>query len=63
MEPPHEGDGEMRLLRYTIGRALMHLGLNIMPKGRSRHELTILLEHWARKIHMEIIAASKETKK
>ena len=41
----------------------MHLGLNIMPKGRSRHELTILLEHWARKIHMEIIAASKETKK
>ena len=53
----------MRLLRYTIGRGLMHLGLNIMPKGRSRHELAILLEHWARKVHAETIAASKETER
>jgi hypothetical protein len=41
----------MRMLRYRIGRAVLHAGLRILPAGRVRTELTILIQHWARNVY------------
>lgn len=37
----------MQLWRYAIGRALIHLGLRVMPAGRVRSELYALIDVWA----------------
>jgi hypothetical protein len=37
----------MRLLRFTVGRWLMHLGLIVMPPGRVRRELHRMLMDWS----------------
>lgn len=36
----------MRTMRFHIGRALMHLGLRVLPPGRCRQELTELMWVW-----------------
>jgi hypothetical protein len=48
----------MSLARFAVGRTLMHIGLRIMPRGRSRHELTILLQHWAARVRSELRSAA-----
>lgn len=44
----------MKLFRFTIGRFLMHMGLHVMPDGRVKKELTIVLHKWAEKVYKEI---------
>ena len=43
-----------KLLRFRIGRWLIHAGLKCFPKGRVRHELTVLIEEWTRRVRVEI---------
>ena len=38
----------MTYFRYWLGRHIMHLGLNLMPRGRSKDELNLLLLQWGR---------------
>jgi hypothetical protein len=45
----------MRLLRFTIGRWLMHLGLIVMPPGRGRRELHRMLMDWSLQVRAEIV--------
>jgi hypothetical protein len=33
-------------LRFTLGRAVIHAGLRIMPRSRARSELYTLFELW-----------------
>jgi hypothetical protein len=40
----------MRLLRYRIAVALLHLGLNVMPAGRPKSELYSLMDQWSTKV-------------
>ena len=44
----------MRHIRFTIGRAMIHAGLRILPQGRVRSELFTLVEIWATKVRDEI---------
>jgi hypothetical protein len=44
----------MRLLRFTIGRWLMHLGLIVMPPGRGRHELHRMLMDWSLQVSADV---------
>ncbi len=44
----------MRLLRFRIGRALIHLGLRVLPAGGVRTEITGVLEQWAQKVYKEL---------
>jgi len=44
------------LARFTIGRALIHAGLRVMPDGRVRAELTRLLEEWSAKVRATLLA-------
>lgn len=37
----------MRWWRYRIGRWLVHIGINVMPKGIVRDDLVALMEEWA----------------
>lgn len=34
------------MIRFAIGRALIHLGLSVMPRSRARSELYQLFELW-----------------
>ena len=45
-------------LRFAIGRWIMHVGLKVMPVGRSRDELTLILRSWSRHVR-EAVGASK----
>jgi hypothetical protein len=47
----------MNWLRFAIGRWVMHWGLRVMPKGRSRQELTQILKSWSRHV-METVEKS-----
>lgn len=47
----------IQLIRFSLGRALIHLGLSVMPEGRARSELYQLLELWGTKIRADVIAA------
>jgi len=40
----------MKMLRYRIAVALLHLGLNVMPAGRARSELYTLMDQWSTKV-------------
>lgn len=40
----------MAKLRYIIARAMIHGGLQVMPPGRVRQELTQLLWAWRLKV-------------
>lgn len=44
----------MTLLRFTLGRALIHLGLHALPKGRVRSELFSLVDEWTTRVRKEI---------
>ncbi len=37
----------MRYWRFWLGRHLVHLGLLLMPRGRTRTELYDLFETWS----------------
>ncbi len=37
----------LTLTRFAIGRALVHVGLSVMPSGPARSELFQLYEVWA----------------
>ena len=41
------------LVRFAIGRALIHAGLRVMPLGRVRAELTVLLWDWGQQVRVE----------
>ena len=43
------------LWRFRIGSWLIHAGLNVMPNGRVRHELTALIEEWARHMRRALV--------
>lgn len=40
----------LRLVRFTIGRALIHAGLRAMPPGRVRDELYNVLAGWGHRV-------------
>jgi hypothetical protein len=50
----------MNLVRFAVGRWLVHLGIAIMPDGRPRRELRQLLIAWGIKVKA-IVAAHKAT--
>lgn len=39
--------GRLRLVRFALGRALIHAGLRIMPSGPARRDLIYLIANWA----------------
>jgi len=43
------------LVRFRVGRTLIHAGLKAMPHGRVRRELHRLLEQWSEQVrkHLE----------
>lgn len=41
---------------FTIGRALIHLGLACMPRGRARSELYQMMELWGTRARAAILA-------
>lgn len=38
---------DVRMLRFLLGRALIHLGLRVLPSGRVKSELYQLIDEWA----------------
>lgn len=42
------------LVRYHVGRWLIHAGLRAMPPGRARSELFALLDQWATKVRQSL---------
>lgn len=44
----------MRMLRFKLGRALIHAGLKAFPPGRARDELTSLLWEWGAKVRTAV---------
>ncbi len=52
----------MRLLRFHIGRALLHAGLRALRPGRVRSELSALMDVWATRVRQEtaFIISEKE---
>jgi|GEM_PF-6942974 len=46
----------MRMLRFHIGRALLHAGLRTLPPGRVRCELSALIDKWSTKVQHEVSA-------
>jgi hypothetical protein len=52
--------GEMvRMLRFRLGRALIHTGLRAFPPGRARDELTVVLWSWGNAVRAELANASR----
>lgn len=41
----------MRRLRFQLGRALIHIGLRVLPAGRVRSELYQLIDEWATRVY------------
>ena len=41
------GSRPIRLMRFTIGRWLIHAGIAIFPRGRVKPELLEILEQWS----------------
>lgn len=50
----------MRMLRYHLGRSLVHAGIRVMPSGRVKSELYALIDHWSTKVR-DTIATSSDT--
>jgi hypothetical protein len=46
----------IEFLRFIVGRALIHAGLRVMPRGRVRSELTKLLADWSERARTELLA-------
>lgn len=44
----------MRLLRFAVGRWLIHAGLAAMPPGRVRDELDAILRKWGTDVRAEL---------
>ena len=39
-----------RLVRFRVGRALIHAGLRVLPPGRVQTELYALVDQWASRV-------------
>lgn len=52
--------GWWELRRYAIGRAVMHFGLRLMPSGRAKSELLVILYTWGANVAEEIDRARAE---
>lgn len=50
----------MKMLRYRIGRLVVHAGLRIMPPSRARSELFTLIDLWSTHVRLTIERARKE---
>jgi hypothetical protein len=46
----------MRSMRWRLGRFLMHMGLNVLPQGRARAEISEMLWEW--RAHVEATLAT-----
>lgn len=44
----------MRMMRYRLGRFLMHAGLRVLPPGPVQSELYTLVDQWATKVHKHL---------
>lgn len=49
----------MRLLRFWLGRVLIHVGLRVMPPGRVRRELHGMLALWGARVRLEVEAGRR----
>jgi hypothetical protein len=47
----------MDLFRFSVGRALIHLGLFVMPQGRTRTELYEIFQVWGE--HVQTVVNTK----
>jgi hypothetical protein len=52
----HINPSRIEFLRFTVGRALIHAGLRVMPHGRVRSELTNLLADWSEQVRAKVLA-------
>jgi hypothetical protein len=50
----------MRMLRYIVGRWLIHLGLRVLPRGRVRDEIHNLLGAWAYRVRSALQQGGSE---
>jgi len=48
----------MRLLRFAIGRWLVHCGLRVMPRGLARAELNDIFWQWRRHVTEQVSLAT-----
>lgn len=44
----------IRLLRFRIGRFIIHSGMSILPRGRVRSDLYQLIDEWATRVYKVI---------
>ena len=42
---------QIRLLRFQVGRFIIHSGMRVLPPGRVRSELYKLIDEWATKVY------------
>jgi len=49
----------LKMLRYTVGRWLVHCGLRVMPPGASRAELTDIFWQWRRHVTVQVRATGR----
>jgi len=45
---------DVSYVRFLIGRAVIHFGIRLLPKGRVRSELTVILDEWATRVYLKI---------
>ena len=50
----------MKMLRYRLGRFVIHLGLRILPPSRTRSELFGVIDVWASGVRDTVSAARIE---
>jgi len=55
-----QGATALHYIRIIVGRFFVHLGLNVLPPGRVKHEFQHLLEVWAEHIKREVAQAERE---
>ena len=51
----------IRLLRFSLGRTLIHAGLKAMPHGRARREIHRVLEQWGEGVRTELRRVGYDT--
>ena len=49
----------MRLMRFAIGRWLVHCGLRVMPPGAARAELTDIFWQWRTHVTVQVRAGAR----
>lgn len=48
----------VRRARFKFGRALLVIGLRVLPRGRVRSELAALFDLWTTKVHNTLYDAA-----